>query len=108
MQSYDPDKVSIMFGDKVWTGNQIEAEFKQPWYRILPKNEVGKTPHVDGATRIEMCIGDGLYSTLNLINTSPSLEYILGLDPLDWNQNRQMKIGGEVVTIENISKLMEN
>ena len=107
MQSYDPSQVKLMFGDKEWFGCPEPVEVKKPWYRIVPKNEVGKTPHVDGATRIEVCIGDGLYSTLNLINTSPSLEYILGLDPFDWSQNRQMKVDGEVVTRENVSQLME-
>ena len=107
MPSYDPSQVKLMFGDKEWFGCPEPVEIKKPWYRIVPKSESGKTPHIDGVTRIEMCIGDGLYSTINLINTSPSLEYILGLDPLDWTQNRQMKINGEVVTREKVSQLME-
>lgn len=103
MQSYDPSQVKLIFG-----GKECSDYTDKPWYRVVPKSEVGKTPHIDGATRIEMCIGDGLYSTLNLNNNSPSLEYILGLDPFDWNQNRQMKVGGEVVTRENVSRLAEN
>jgi hypothetical protein len=108
MQSYDPSQVKLVFGDREWLGCHEIIEVKEPWYRIVPKTEIGKTPHVEGATRIEMCIGDGLYSTINLVNTSPSLEYILGLDPFDWNQNRQMKLNGEVITRENVSQLMES
>ena len=108
MQSYDPSQVKLIFGDKEWFGCPDElVEVKKPWYRIVSKRESGKTPHIDGATRIEVCIGDGLYSTINLVNTSPYLEYILGLDPLDWTQNRQMKINGEVVTRGNAMRLAE-
>ncbi len=104
MQSYDPSQVKLMFGGKEWFGCSEPVEIKKPWYRVVPKNEVGKTPHIDGATRIEMCIGDGLYSVVNLFNTSPSLKYILGLDPFDWSQ---MKIDREVVTRENARQIAE-
>lgn len=105
MQSYDPSQVKLMFGGREWYGCNDYTEVEKPWYRVLSPSEVGKIPHVEGATRIDMCVANNVWTTVNLYNTSPSLGYILSLDPYDWSQNRQMKINGETVTSGNAYEL---
>jgi hypothetical protein len=107
MQSYDPDKVSIMFGDKVWTGNQIEAEFKQPWYKICPEYKQGHPDNIEGSTRVELQLEGNMSATIHIKDDSPSLEYLKKLDPMNWTVDRQMFICGERLTRDNFKELVD-